>query len=225
MESKIFIPSSLNDITLEQYQLFMKLRNDEDSEEITARKMISTFCKIPLSQVLNIEYSSIKEILENFDLMFSETPELTTTFKLGGVEFGFITNIEQMSFGEYIDTESYLDKWETMHSAMAVLYRPITKKIKGGKYEIEKYISAINYSEVMKALPLDIVFGVNVFFWNLGRELLVGLMGYSAQQLTTKEKTILAKQLNLANGGAGIKAYMDLQKETLLNSTKLPHYR
>lgn len=225
MESKIFIPESLSDITLEQYQLFIKLQNEGDSEEITARKMISIFCKIPLSEVLNIEYSSVKEILDTFDLIFSETPELTTTFKLGGVEFGFITSIEQMSFGEYIDAESYLSQWESMNSAMAVLYRPITKKIKGDKYEIEKYISSVTYAEVMKALPLDIVFGVNVFFWNLGRELLTGLMDYSAQQLTTKEKTILAKQLNLENDGGGINQYMRSLKETLLNSTKLPNYR
>lgn len=224
MEVKIYIPKSLSDITLEQYQLYRKIQDDNDEEEIASRKMMSVFCKIPLSEVLNIEYSSVAEIMNSFEIMFSREHELKTTFTLGGVEFGFIPSIETISFGEYIDIESYMDKWESMHSAMAVLYRPITKKIKGDKYDIEKYISSITYADVMKAMPLDIVFGVNVFFWNLERELLGGLIDYLEVEMKTMDTKTLVKQLNLENGGDGISQYMASLKETLQNSTRSPNF-
>lgn len=224
MEVKIYIPKSLSDITLEQYQLYRKLQDDNDDEEIASRKMISVFCKIPLSQVLNIEYSSIQEIMISFEIMFSGEHKLTRRFTLGKQEFGFVPSIETISFGEYIDIESYMDKWESMHSAMAVLFRPITKEIKNDKYDIEKYISSITYAEVMKAMPLDIVFGVNVFFWTLERELLEGLIDYLEVEMKKMDPKTLAKQLNLVNGGDGISQYMASLKETLLDLTKSQNF-
>jgi hypothetical protein len=223
MTTEIYIPSTLSDITLEQYQLLMKVQDKDDSEEVQARKLISIFCKIPFSQVLKIKYNSIQEIVLRLQQMFSEPHGMVTRFKLGKQEFGFITSLEDISWEEHIDAESYLASWETFHNAMAVLYRPIIET-KRDKYEIEPYESSINYAEVMKAMPLDVALGANVFFWNLGSELLIGLVEFLENELTTKEKAILAKQLNLISGGGGINQYIQLQKEALRSLTKLPHY-
>jgi hypothetical protein len=52
MNVEITVPSKLNDLTLEQYQVFMRLVDKEDSDEFISQKMISIFCKIKLSQVV-----------------------------------------------------------------------------------------------------------------------------------------------------------------------------
>jgi hypothetical protein len=223
MEAKIYIPTSLSEITLEQYQYLMKITNAKDDEDTQARKMISVLCKIPLSAVVKIERNSIMELLEKFNKMFSSyEQDLIHRFKLGGREFGFIPSLETMSWGEYMDAEKYMSDWQTMNNAMAVLFRPITKS-KGERYQIEEYESSINYSEVMKAMPLNVAISANVFFWNLGTELLDATMNFLQEQMkemSKEELQIIAKELNLTNDGAGIHQYMQLQREMLQSSMK-----
>ena len=227
MEAKLYIPTDLSEITLEQYQYLMKISNPNDEEEISAKKMISVLCKIPLSAVLKLEVSSVIELTDKFTKMFENYDQkLIHRFKLAGTEFGFIPHLESMSWGEYMDAEKYMSDWSTMHNAMAVLFRPIVKT-KGDKYSIEEYESSINYAEVMKGMPLNVAISANVFFWTLGAELLAGTMDFLQEQMkemNQEELTIIAKELNLAKGGDGIAQYMQQQKEMLQNSMKLLNF-
>lgn len=224
MEAKLFIPTSLNEITLEQYQYLMKISSPNDEEEVAARKMIAVLCKIPLSAVYKLQYSSVLELVNKFTKMFENYDQkFIHRFKLGGVEFGFIPQLESMSWGEYMDAEKYMSDWQSMNNAMAVLFRPITKR-KGEKYDIEEYESSINYSEVMKGMPLDVAISANVFFWTLGIDLLEGTMNFLQEQMkemNQEEQEIIAKELNLGKDGDGIVQYMQQQKEMLLSSMKL----
>ena len=70
--------------------------------------------------------------------MFTQKPDLVTKFRLDGVEYGFIPDLNELSFGEYIDLDTYLGDWENIHTAMNVLYRPINSK-KGDRYTIQEY--------------------------------------------------------------------------------------
>ncbi len=97
--------------------------------------------------------------------------KIKKTFEIQGVKFGFINELEDISFGEYIDLESNIIDVQSFHKAMAVMYRPITSQ-KGDKYTIEKYSGTANYADLMKYAPLDVVLPASVFFWSLGNELL-----------------------------------------------------
>lgn len=225
MKVKIQIPEDLSEITLEQYQYLMKIQDNEDDDEFASKKLISVFCKIPMKQVMYINYESAIELLEKFNKMFQQEKMMYTTFKLNNIEFGFIPDLENISFGEYIDCEKYMGDWSTMHNAMAVLYRPI-KKRKGDKYEIEDYEGSITYAEVMKAMPLSVALGANVFFWNLQNELLEGMMDYLMNEVKKEvDMKIIAEYLNLPKDGDGINQYIYWQKEMLRNLKKLPNYR
>ena len=224
MEATLTIPSSLSEITLEQYQYLMKISSPNDEEEVAARKMIAVLCKIPLTAVYKLHYASVLELVDKFSKMFENYDQkFIHRFKLGGVEFGFIPQLESMSWGEYMDAEKYMSDWQSMNNAMAVLFRPITKR-KGEKYEIEEYESSINYSEVMKGMPLDVAISANVFFWTLGIDLLEGTMNFLQEQMkemNQEEQEIIAKELNLAKDGVGIVQYMQQQKEILRSSMRL----
>jgi hypothetical protein len=224
MKAEIYVPSNLRDITLEQYSYLMSIQKDEDNEQFAARKMIAVFCKIPLSDVLKISYSSILELTQKFNAIFQEDKPFINRFTLGNTEFGFIPDLENISFGEYIDAEKYLSDWSTMHNAMAVLYRPIVKK-KGEKYTIEKYETSATYAEVMKAAPLDVVLGMQLFFWTLRKELLIATMDYLAVQITEMGEEISQHQLHSVTGGVGINQYINSLKEMLDDSMQLPNYR
>lgn len=220
MKLEISIPTELKEIKLAQYQAFLKIAKDNDDEEFLNQKMVQTFCNIDLKDVAEIRFKDVLEITASLSNMFNvKEHKFINRFKLGGVEFGFIPDLEEMTFGEYTDLDSYIGDWDNMHKAMAVLYRPITNKGLNKTYDIEKYNGSITYSDVMKHAPLDVVFGANVFFYNLGNELLKSTVTYLENNKAIQ--TIL-QQHSLGNDGDGIVQSMLLLKETLTTLTESP---
>ena len=163
MKTEIVIPTSLSEIPLKSYQEFMKVVENSNDEEFIAQKTIEIFCSLRMKDVIKVKYSDVKDISIHLNEIFKTKPKFTPTFKIDKMEFGFIPNLEEMSFGEYIDLESNITNVQTFHKAMAVMYRPITKRIKD-KYEIFEYKGSDEFSDIMKFAPLDVVMGATVFF-------------------------------------------------------------
>ena len=221
MKLELLIPTSLSEIPLKHYQEFRKVAENSNDEEFVAEKMIELFCGIELKDVIKIKASDISDMVSHFNQLFSGKQKFEHRFKIGDLEFGFVPDLENISWGEYIDIERNLTDWDTMHKAMAAMYRPITKR-KGEKYEIEEYNGTANYADVMKYAPLNVVFGASVFFWTLGSELLTALMDYLEKEMKGMDLTTIQSKLNLESNGGGIKAYMHSLKETLQDLTQLP---
>ena len=220
MKIELTIPTTLNDIKLAQYQKFLSIAKDNEESEFLQQKMVQLFCGIDLKDVAQIRYKDVAEITANINNLFTKENAFIQRFKMGGVEFGFIPNLDEMSTGEYMDLDTYITDWDTMHNAMAVLYRPITNKL-GNKYQIEEYKGSITYADVMRHAPLDVVLGAMVFFYNLGNDLLKSTINYL--EGNQEVQNILTKH-NLENAGDGIQVSMLLLKETLEDLMKFPSY-
>ena len=211
MKQEIQVPTKLSDITLEQFQAFNRVLDDTDNEVFIAHKMIAIFCKIRMSDVIRIRQIDNNSIAETLRKMLEGDKKFVQRFTLGGKEFGFIPNLEDISSGEYADLDKYISDWETMHKALAVMYRPIVKT-KGDKYEIEPYEGSATYAEVMKYAPLDVAFGSLVFFYHLGSELLKATLNYLEREVVEMSTQL---KPNLMGNGDGIITSMHLQRETL----------
>jgi len=168
MKIEITVPTSLNEITLEQYQKFLKIAEENPEGNFLNAKMIEIFCSIPLSDSYKLKMSSVSAIIDILNEMLSVTPNHVEKFTLNGVQYGFIPDLDEMSLGEYIDLDNNIISWAEMHKAMNVLYRPIKIK-KGDKYSIEDY--DVSNPEALKDMPLDAAIGAVFFFLNLGLEL------------------------------------------------------
>ncbi len=211
MKIQITIPTSLDEITLEQYQKFLSIAKDNPDGEFIQHKMVEIFCNIDLKDAAKISYKDVNEITTNLSNLFTQKYELKKTFKLGDTEFGFITNLDEITLGEYTDLDKYISDWDMMHNAMAVLYRPITKKLKD-KYQIEEYNGSYTYCDAMKFAPVDVVLGAVVFFYTLGNELLKSTIVYLENN---KEFQNIVNNHNLEVNGVGIHHSMLLLKEML----------
>lgn len=168
MELKVVVPTSLSEITLDQYQRFARLEGDE---EFLTHKMLEIFCGVPLAQLPNVKFASVANVMRHINTMFSEKPSLKTEFTLGEHTFGFIPNLEDITFGEYVDLDNYMSNVQDLHKTMAVLYRPIAERA-GRRYAIEPYESAGKYADLMKDAPMDAVMGASLFFYRLGNDLI-----------------------------------------------------
>ena len=215
MKINITIPENLNEITLYQYQRFEKLIKDNEPSEFVNQKTIEIFCNIELKDVARIRIAEVSEILKHINELLQQKPKLTQTFKLGVYEFGFIPKLEDLSSGEYIDIESYLSDTQTLHKAMAVLFRPIKTKV-NKLYTIEEYESSEKYSEVLKYMPLDVALGCMLFFSTLLNDCVSGLTDYIQNEAEQSEQV---KNL-LAKNGVGINQFTQQLKETFSTLTQ-----
>lgn len=209
MKLTLNIPESLNEVTLDQYQQWLKVAEDKELDNFLQQKMIEIFCGVTLKQVMLIKAKDIESIVVQISKLFNQKEnKFIDRFKYQDKDFGFVPELSEMTFGEYVDLDTYLADWQLMHKAMAVLYRPITFK-KKNQYLIEDYETADKYN--MKQMTLDVVFGSMVFFWNLRNELQTHILNYLANQT---EVPISQELQDSLKNGAGINLSMDWQMET-----------
>jgi len=208
MKLEVYIPDNLSEITLNKYQKYLKIQDKEKDENFLAIKMIEIFCGLRGDTIMSMKAKSIKDITLILTDMFTEKPELVREFKMNGKTYGFIPNLEDISFGEYIDLDTYIGDMENIHRAMNVLYRPIKQK-HNDKYLIEDYTG--DDPEKMKDMPMNAVLSSILFFYHLGMDLSIAMMN----SLEQDKETNLAQYLTSEENGAGINHFSDSLKEIL----------
>ena len=214
MKIEINVPTTLNEITLGQYQKFLKIAENNPDGNFLNAKMIEIFCGIPLSDSYKLKMSSVTAIIEILSELLESTPKHQEKFTIGSTEYGFIPDLNDMSLGEYIDLDNNASNWEQMHVAMNVLYRPI-KESRVGKYNIVDY--NISTSETLKDMPLGAAIGSLFFFYNLGMELSKHTILYSNNH---QEMEAIQEQLTLEQNGVGTNQFM-LSLTEILQSLKI----
>lgn len=198
MKVNLRIPTTLNEITLAQYQEFAKLdgKLEETKDTAIQLKIVEIFCKVPEIVVRNMKATDIAEVCEIINTMFDTDHHLINRFRLKGVDYGFIPDLDDMSFGEYMDLDTFISDNDNLHRAVNVLFRPIQHK-RGGRYTIKDYDP--DTSEIAKEFPLDVVLGAIVFFYSLGKDLSMVMLN----SLDKKNERALAQHLISQPSGDG----------------------
>jgi len=206
MKLKINIPSSLHEITLGQYQEFLKYKElDEASLQL---KMVEIFCNVSNVVVRNMKATDIVEITSIINTLFDTKHQLINRFTLNNDTYGFIPSLDDMTFGEYVDLDTFISDDANLHRVANVLFRKV-KMSRGERYVIEDYDSEL--SERAKDFPVDAVLGAIVFFYNLGKELSIVMMS----SLDKKNEQTLAEYLISQPNGVGTTASMHSLTEIL----------
>ena len=213
MEIKISVPRSLSDITLREYKQYERVVNTNDQDEYSERfintKMVEIFCGLSYEQASAMTLVDFERIVVQLYDILQQTPKLVTRFKMGDSEFGFIPDLERMTFGEYVDLDTYIHDWQNIEKAMAVLYRPIKYKSKE-KYEIYPYEGDL-YHDAMLNMPMSAVVSSILFFYHLGIDLSNAMMNSSEAE----DPALLAQLRALGKNGTGINPYTPSLKEIL----------
>lgn len=191
---EINIPTSLKDIKMYQFVAFEKSDKTDDD-------YIIHLCNFANPKLIPIkEYNEIVSLLK--EVMQSDV-EFTKIFKHEGIEFGFIPNLDLISANEFMHIDEFVKSPDTYHKALAVLYRPVTKRkrnwFKRGAhdmYDILPYNENKTFEELMKNVSCVYYLGAMVFFYNLGNDLLKYMQDYSKQL----ESKIKKKPTSTKNG-------------------------
>ena len=214
IELELKVPQKLEAIKLRQYQEYLKIQKDnkdtEDNGNFLNSKCIQIFCGLTLKESYNLPIKMFDGVLNQIGTCFEEKTPLIKEFSMTGsndveVSFGMIPSLDEMTFGEYVDLENFISDWDSMHKAMAVLYRPI-KYNNNGKYLIEDYDGSDRYWEVMKDAPVNVSLGAMVFFYRLGKKLCKYTM--DSLLLQQKQNQTLTSEKALERNGDGINQFM-----------------
>jgi hypothetical protein len=207
-------PSSLKDIKLRQYQEFMQIQDPQSVD------VVRIFLNIPIDVVNKVPKAQVESISAEVMEMFNEDCPMVNVFELNGKEFGFIPALNDMTYGEYTDSNAYLqDKLsKDLHKCMAVLYRPVIHR-KKSKYLIEDYEGSSKYSEELLNMPVSIAMGCMVFFYNLLNDLLKAIPHYLLRSL---DKEVLDQVVSLKSGDS-ITKYTQYQTSLGYLLTTLPN--
>ena len=217
MEIKLQVPTSLADITLREYKKYERIiktnSEDENSERFVNLKMLEIFCGIKYEQGAGMSLVDYERIVVQLYDILNQTPKLVRRFYLGKREFGFIPNLEEMTFGEYVDLDTYIHDMSQIEKAMSVLYRPITNKHKD-KYTIQKYEGDLLH-ETLLDMPMDAVVSSILFFYNLGIDLSSNMMDFLVDR---QWNSLTADPANSSLDGVGMEQFTSSLKEILQNT-------
>lgn len=204
---EINIPTSLSEITLRQYKEFSKLCDKKDlTQSQLTQAVLTCFCGLSVADSFKVKAVDAQAINDVVLDMFQQKPQRITFFTLNGVEYGIIPNFDDITFGEQIDLDENISGYDKLHLAMAVMYRPVKTRDKNGLYNIEDY-EPLKYD--MQDIPMSAVMYAQVFFYNLGIDLLKHTVGYTLNLEELQDKTGLHKD------GVGFPQYMLSLEEIL----------
>ena len=201
---EINVPNDYSAITLTKFlQLQKDLKVYGDDEEAKLATLFYHLCGVEPGVMTKIDtatFIKIKEQLLSF--IARETFELQPFVNINGVEYGFEPNLSEIAYGAYVDISKYdeLNINENWEKIMAILYRPVKKKI-GKLYEIEQY-TGNEPSEHWREVSMEIHFGTLFFFINLSKVLLKNTLKsliQNHQEIPPNIKSILAASGALIN--------------------------
>ena len=177
-EILIEVPTNWSAIPLSKYlELSADLKAYEGEQDAILATMFYHLCNIDPEIMFKLDTETFMKI-KNDLIAFSGNTELplVKSFFYKGVEYGFYPNLSKIEYGAYLDITKYTSAGitEDWAKVMAILYRPITKRV-GKLYEVAPYTGEEEW-EFFKDLGMDIHFGAWWFFFTLSRDLLSGIL-------------------------------------------------
>lgn len=214
MTVTITYPESWKEI---KYKDYMKYYNTikpyegtEDLNRVSLEAGALYFCKVPAEYLYRLPKESFDKIQSCLTVLMENSNKipLSNQISIFDTKFGFVPNLDDISYGEYLDLVNYTGKdlWNNIPIMLSILYRPVKLQL-AKDYTIEPYTGTKDTTIDMfrETLDMEIVFGAVGFFLNLYQDLLTGILQYSKEILEKKgDKKTLALLQDLEKSGLDI---------------------
>lgn len=169
------IPKSWNDISISQYVDLIKLSDIEDKEE-KELEYLSVLLSSSPEEIKKTPSIEMNEIISTLKFANKQPKShFRRVIEIEGIKFGFVTDLELLTLGEWVDLDMYTSDWELSRAKLAtVLWRPIVSENPSG-YIIEDYDSQKSKQwEVIfnNKMSIQDLWGGSVFFSLIVTELL-----------------------------------------------------
>lgn len=220
MQKEVVIPNSLDEITVSQLMKFTSLKSEGED---AMYDVLNIFCNLTINEARALPYDVIEKAYKAINSALKEKPDHKKSFELNDKEWGFLPNINEITFGEYVDLDTYTKfedeesfDYSTADKFMAVCYRPITKRFDKYLYEIEEYEGSEKYRKELRDAPASAFLGSLVFFCDLSNELLIASNRYLAEV-----ETLHRQEDKCTGNGDGMDRFTTLQAVMYCDTRRL----
>jgi len=194
--------NSWSDVTLDKWLQIIDIETGSKTKE--AEETIAALSDIPEQLIKELSLRDVAVIMGKVaELQSKQDTTLKKIIKIDGIEYAMHPDLSELTLGEYADIETFIKGGleKNMPEIMAVLFRPIKEK-SGEVYVIDAYDGNITIrAEEMKKMSAEQVQSALVFFYHLGKELLMTLPSYLMER--TQEIVEELKEKTLEKNGGG----------------------
>lgn len=186
----LVVPQDWSEISVGRFMEFELLDKKNLSSLDLMVNVVSIFCDKDSSEIEKLSLNQLGNIMTELEWVIAKPlKNFYQSWEHDGIKYGFLPNLNAIKVGEWIDLEQYMKApIQNLHKILAILYRPITKINKGhNNYEIEDYDSNIAKTRAelfYNWMPIDLGYGVALFFLNFVEELLVNIRVSSMKEMT-----------------------------------------
>jgi len=160
---KILVPTSWNDVTVEEYQQLASLDADDNASKRLA-DIISILCGV---NSLELTTDTVKEIQESIAFLNENLPkDRYSSFIHDGIEYEWIKSINEITLGEQISIEQTIENEELNYSQSFDLVMAVLLVKKGEKFNAKD----LNKNrELYSKFPITKVHEMILFFLSGGK--------------------------------------------------------
>jgi len=167
------VPQKWDEVSVKQYQQLMSITENKELSELEVKiRSISILTKCPLSYLSKISIKQIDRVNDTLAALTADMPnkELRNVIEIDGIEYGFVPNMNELTFGEFADMDTWIQNgYANLIDILTVLYRPVIKR-SGNRYRIEEYTidDREDRAKIFEdSLSIDTVYGAMVFFYTI----------------------------------------------------------
>lgn len=160
-------------ISIESYSKIFKVKDFFNDDYMTA-KLINIVSGAPLKDLLEGEADQIQYIAAYISLQFPQKDNIpfVDRFEIDGVEYGFFSNWKDLTFAEFVDMDTIINKkpeelLDLLHILAAVMYRPIISEESIHNFKIEEYDvekMKVRAELFKKRMDVKVILGAQFFF-------------------------------------------------------------
>lgn len=186
------------DITIGQYQEIMSIETENEITKFV--ETVAIVLDIDPAEIRSLSLADFRELQRTMSFI-SKDPDtqMVNRVEIDGIDYGLIPDMSIITAGEFIDAEQFkTDAMTNLHFLVALLYRPITKNLPDGSYEIElhKPQGFERRANLFRdKVSIEVVLGAVLFFSLSATELSINFLDSLAEKMTptqtkkTKKKT------------------------------------
>ena len=225
-----------NFMSIENYVKMYKVK-DLLSDEYFAAKLINIMSDAPIDDLVEVNYQHIHYLATYIMSLVpqDEQPKFSDRFQIDNVDYGFLPSWKKVSFGEFVDLDTLMNKkgnefLDYIHILTAIMYRPIITDPTKPEYEIEKYNTdtMVQRAELFKKqLDIRYFLGAQFFFTMFAEKFLQHTQSSLTTTQTLKDSIKLIwryrkilKTLALNKDSDGTSLSTDLLKTILQDMNK-----
>ena len=204
------------DITLEMFQELSELEQSDDAIDNMLNEL-SIITGIEYEELEKRTWDDLIEIYKEYEFIkvLPEEAEIKI-IELDGEEYG-LADFKDLSLAQFIDADELIKDGviKNLHKIMAILYNPITKKLRKGKYLTEEYVIDPERENLFLTCGMDKIYPTLLFFYRVVKLYLM-VIQYSLMEQTQMETILTGAKMKMAIRDLG-----EEQLETLNNKLKM----